>query len=140
MNDRADYLPTKTALDVLGVKPQTLYAYVSRGWIRSIAQNGTREKLYLREDVEKVKARSVARAGHGPAAATAMRWGEPVIHSSITEITPEGPRYRGRLATDLARTQQAFEATADFLWTGLWHEGTDAWRVEPPPADGPVKE
>src|SRR4249920_2203976 len=106
----ADYLPARDALAILDVKPQTLYAYVSRGWIRSVPQAGTREKLYSRDDVDRVRLRSLARAGHGAAAASAMRWGEPVIHSSITEITPEGARYRGRLATDLARTGHAFEA------------------------------
>jgi len=62
-----------------------------------------------------------------------MRWGEPIIPSSITQITPEGPRYRGRLATDLSRTGHGFEATADFLWTGLWHEIGTPWKVSPPP-------
>jgi citrate synthase len=131
---RPDYLSARDALAALDVKAQTLYAYVSRGWIRSVSQAGTRERLYSREDVEKVRMRSVARAGHGPAAATAMRWGEPVIHSSITEITPEGPRYRGRLATELARAGLPFEVTADFLWTGVWDESTRAWPVARAPA------
>ena len=81
---RADFLSAKQALEILGVKPQTLYVYVTRGWIRAIAQRNTRGKLYSRDDIERMRMRSLARAGHGPAAASAMHWGEPVMASSIT--------------------------------------------------------
>ena len=129
---KQSYLTAKDVIGILDIKPQTLYAYVSRGWVRTIAQQGTRVKLYVREDVEKLHARSQARAGHGPIAAGALRWGEPVINSAITELTPQGPRYRGMLATDLARMECAFEATADLLWSGLWNEKTAFWPSYPP--------
>lgn len=124
---KQSYLTAKEVIGILDIKPQTLYAYVSRGWVRTIGQQGTRVKLYVREDVEKLLARSQARAGHGPNAAAALRWGEPVINSAITELTPLGPRYRGILATELARMECAFEATADLLWSGLWNEKTAFW-------------
>lgn len=129
---KQSYLTAKDVIGILDIKPQTLYAYVSRGWVRTIAQQGTRVKLYVREDVEKLQARSQARAGHGPNAAGALRWGEPVINSAITELTPQGPRYRGMLATDLARMECTFEATADLLWGGLWNEKTAFWPKYPP--------
>jgi len=124
---KLDYLTAKDVIGILEIKPQTLYAYVSRGWVRTLAQQGTREKLYVREDVEKLQARSHARAGHGPVAADALRWGEPVVNSSITELTQEGPSYRGRLATDIARMDCPFEVTADLLWSGIWNEKTAFW-------------
>lgn len=127
---RGDYLTRAEALEILGIKPQTLYCYVSRGYIRSVQQPGVRTSLYLREDVERVKAKSVARSGHGPAAASAMRWGEPVIETGITEITELGPRYRSRLAVDLARSGATFESVAEYLWTGEWQEHTEGWRVD----------
>lgn len=127
------YLSAKDVLSFLNIKPQTLYAYVARGWIRAIGQPHTRRKMYSRDDVERVRARSLARAGHGPAAASSMRWGEPVISSSITQITAEGPRYRGRLAVDLARSGHLFEATADLLWTGVWNETGKPWSTARPP-------
>src|SRR5690606_16752929 len=102
---KQSYLTAKDVIALLDIKPQTLYAYVSRGWVRTIAQQGTRVKLYVREDVEKLHVRSQARAGHGPIAAGALRWGEPVINSAITELTPQGPRYRGMLATDIAHME-----------------------------------
>jgi citrate synthase len=125
----ADYLSRKEALEILRIKPQTLYCYVSRGYIRSLPQPDGRSSYYLREDVEKAKAKSVARSGHGPAAASAMRWGEPVIDTGITEITPRGPRYRSRLALELAATDCAFEAVAEYLWTGIWMEQPAGWRL-----------
>jgi citrate synthase len=127
---RGDYLSRSEALEILRIKPQTLYCYVSRGYIRSVPQPGGRTSYYLREDVERVKAKSVARSGHGPAAASAMRWGEPVIETSITEITDRGPRYRNRLAVDLARSGATFESVAEYLWTGEWRDHAQGWRVE----------
>jgi len=127
---RCDYLSRSEALEILRIKPQTLYCYVSRGYIRSVPQPGGRTSYYLREDVERVKAKSVARSGHGPAAASAMRWGEPVIETAITEITDHGPRYRNRLAVDLARSGATFESVAEYLWSGEWHERAPGWRVE----------
>jgi citrate synthase len=100
----ADYATAAQALDILKVRPQTLYAYVSRGLVRSIPQPGQKERLYRRDDLKRLETRSLARAGHGAVAAAAMNFGEPIISTSITEITAEGPRYRGRMAADLARS------------------------------------
>lgn len=97
---------------------QTLYAYVSRGWVHSIAQPGRKDRLYARADIEKVRARSLARSGHGAVAASAMHWGEPIIPTTITQITSEGPLYRGQLATQLARSGIPFEEVAELLWNG----------------------
>lgn len=129
-----DYLTRVQALDILRVKPQTLYCYVSRGYIRSVPQPDGRSSFYLREDVDKMKAKSAARAGHGAAAAGAMRWGEPVIQTSITEITSDGPRYRGRPVLDLVRAGSSFETVAEFLWTGNWFDELDRWQVAPLPS------
>ena len=113
-----DYATASEAMALLNVRPQTLYAYVSRGWIRSVTQKGLKEKLYLREDIARVGQRSLARSGHGPVAASAMNWGEPIFATSITEITEQGPRYRGQLAADLVHSGVAFERVAELLWTG----------------------
>ncbi|MDB5846906.1 MAG: citrate synthase [Rhodoferax sp.] len=115
---RSAYASAAEAMRLLNVRQQTLYAYVSRGLIRSIPQKGLKDRLYLRDDITRVGMRSAARAGHGPVAASAMNWGEPIFPTSITEITPQGPRYRGRLAADLVRGGVAFEAVAELLWTG----------------------
>ena len=114
----ADYVARSEALRTLRIKPQTLYAYVSRGLIRRQRGPDGRQSLYNRHDIAGIRAKSVARSGHGPAAASAAHWGEPLLVSSITEITAQGPRYRDHLALDLARAGTTFESLAQYLWTG----------------------
>jgi citrate synthase len=111
----SDYMSSAEALAILAVKPQTLYSYVSRGMIRRICVDG-KNSLYNREDVRRLKARSTARSGHGAVAGGALQWGEPVLVTSITEITQDGPRYRDYLAMDLARQPYSFESVAEYLW------------------------
>ncbi|OGA36800.1 MAG: hypothetical protein A3G80_13055 [Betaproteobacteria bacterium RIFCSPLOWO2_12_FULL_62_13b] len=122
-------------LAILQIKPQTLYAYVSRGLIRSVPQPDGRSSFYLRDDVERIKVKSAARAGFGAVAASAMRWGEPVFTTSITQITEAGPRYRNRLAVDLVRAHASFETVADFLWAGTWIDKPDGWSAPDTPAE-----
>jgi excisionase family DNA binding protein len=56
------------ACRLLGVKPATLYAYVSRGVIKSYKQGIKRQRLYKREDVLKLLAvRPSDEAADGPA-------------------------------------------------------------------------
>lgn len=131
----ADFLSALEACEILKIKPASLYTYVSRGLIQPAPHSGKKSNLYLREDVERLRARSDARMGHGAVAATAMRWGQPVIGTSITEITPQGPRYRGHLATDLVRHPGQFECVAELLWSGVLPQGKHNWPVEPMRAD-----
>jgi citrate synthase len=112
------YVNRQEAIKVLGVKPQTLYSYVSRGLVRRNVDNGGRSSSYNFQDIQRLKARSLARSGHGPAAANAIHWGEPVLSTAITKITERGPLYGEHLATDLARRKHRFESVAEYLWTG----------------------
>ena len=130
--DERDYVPREEALRLLGVKRPTLYTYVSRGWIRSLPLNEGRKHVFSREDIQRMHTRSMARAGAAARAEGAMRYGEPGITTRITEITPEGPRYRNRLALDLARQGSAFESVAVLLWTGAWHDDPLRWPADPP--------
>jgi citrate synthase len=123
-----DYVESSEALAILDVKPQTLYSYVSRGLVRRISPNG-RSSFYNREDIHRLKARSKARAGHGAVAESAMHWGEPVLSTSITEITAQGPRYRAHLALDLVRDGQPIEAVAEYLWSGTVPARAVSWPV-----------
>ena len=47
-----EFLTAKEAARLLGVKPATLYAYVSRGVVSSYRQGIKRQRLYRRADVE----------------------------------------------------------------------------------------
>jgi citrate synthase len=47
-----EYLTVDEAAELLAVKPATLYAYVSRGILRSYRQGIKRQRLYRRAEVE----------------------------------------------------------------------------------------
>lgn len=113
----SEFITARRAAALLDIKLPTLYAYVSRGLIRSIPGPGGRPKRYALADVERLKARADARRGHGAVAAGAMRWGEPVLDSQLTEITMDGHRYRGHGALALA-PKYSYEQVAELLWTG----------------------
>jgi citrate synthase len=117
------WLSADAACARLGVQKATLYAYVSRGLVRSAparADGAGRRRVYSHADIERLRARRDARSGHGAVAAGALRWGEPVLDSSISRIAPEGPVYRGRPAGDLVDQSATFEEVAALLLQRPW--------------------
>src|SRR3954470_14675052 len=102
-------LTTAEAARRLGVKPETLYAYVSRGQLtRHTAPGAVRRSLFAREEVERLAAR--ARRG-GRAGAL-----EVVVDTELTLLDPAGALYyRGHDVTELARTA-SYEEVAELLW------------------------
>lgn len=50
--DGEEYLTGDDAARALGVKPATLYAYVSRGILKSYRQGMKRQRLYRRAEIE----------------------------------------------------------------------------------------
>src|SRR6266853_870079 len=92
-------LTSRQAADRLGVKLDTLYAYVSRGRLRSVSVPGSRERRYRLEDVEALL------DAHGGERASASAYSEalmPVIGSSICLIENGHLYYRGKDAVRLA--------------------------------------
>lgn len=131
-----DYMTRAEALDVLNVKPGTLYAYASRGKIKTQSHPDGRRSLYLRADVERLSSRKRGRPQKTTttAADASMLWGEPVISSGITRIHDTGPIYRKRSSAEMARAGVSFETVAHLLFTGMWKEEIDAWPpIETPP-------
>ena len=53
--DGEEYLTGEDAARMLGVKPATLYAYVSRGVLKSYRQGTKRRRLYRRAEVEALR-------------------------------------------------------------------------------------
>jgi citrate synthase len=127
-------LSAKEAAQLLGVKPQTLYAYASRGLLRRVGSG--KRRSYLTEDVERLRTRQRARSGHGPVAAAALSFGEPVLDSSITGIDERGPLYRGRPAVELAAAGVSFEAVAELLWSGELPSAAPTWSALDAPPRG----
>jgi citrate synthase len=111
------YLTAKAAANALGVKEATLYAYVSRGLIRSEAVGETpRQHLYLAEDIQKLLDRKAQRRDPTRVTRDALHWGAPLLESALTCITDNTLYYRGHNAVQLAR-EQSLEAVAALLWS-----------------------
>ncbi len=49
-----EFLTAEEACALLGIKPATLYAYVSRGMLNSYRQGIKRKRLYRRDEVERL--------------------------------------------------------------------------------------
>ncbi|MDB4959898.1 MAG: citrate synthase [Myxococcales bacterium] len=60
-------------------------------------------------------------------AAGALRWGEPVLDSAVTAITPRGPAYRGHYALELVADGVRFENVAELLWSGYLPPTRVSW-------------
>jgi citrate synthase len=104
------------ALARLGVRAQTLYAYVSRGRIGVRPDPADpRRSLYNAEDLSLLAARR--RRGRAPQAiaASALAWGEAAIPTTISTIDHGRLIYRGRVATSLANSA-SLEEVAALLW------------------------
>ena len=117
-NTKGAWLDAEEAVETLGVSRATLYAYVSRGRIRSeAAPGGERRRRYSRDDIERLKARSSERRNPEKAAEHALHWGLPILESAITLIADEHIYYRGHDAGALARERSVADVAA-LLWTG----------------------
>jgi citrate synthase len=105
-------LTARQTADRLGIKLDTLYAYVSRGRLRSVMVPGTRERRYRSEDVEALlDTRSGVRLPHSSDPEALM----PAIGSSICLIENGRFYYRGQDAVRLAESA-TLEETARLLW------------------------
>src|SRR5690242_417953 len=98
----ATWLSADEAATLLGVSRPTLYAYVSRGFVRSQAAAGSsRARRYAREDLDALRERAEARRHPDKAAARALQWGVPVLESAIALIDGHSLYYRGHDAVAL---------------------------------------
>src|ERR1700730_8892744 len=109
-------LTARQAADRLGVKLDTLYAYVSRGPLCSVMVPGTRERRYRGEDVDAlVDGSSGARPPRNPDPEALM----PVLGSSICLIENGRFYYPGQDAVRLSE-----RATLDDIAKLLWLDET----------------
>jgi citrate synthase len=111
-DDDEAWLTSEAAAARLGVKPETLYAYVSRGAVRSERVPGTRRSRFLRSDVERLAGRQ--RRGGGRAGAL-----DVVVETELTLLDPAGHlHYRGWDVADAVASGATFEEVAGWLWAG----------------------
>ena len=112
------YLSSTEACSELGIRPQTLYSYVSRGLVRSeTGDQRRRTRQYHREDIERLRHQKELRAHPEAAAGRALRAGDPVLESALSRIDDDDLHYRGISVGELARGGTAEEVAA-LLWTG----------------------
>jgi len=110
------WIGAELALELLGTKPQTLYANVSRGRIGARPDpNDPRRSQYRREDVERLAARQRGRRPATQVAKEAMSWGEPVLATALSTIEQGQLFFRGRNAVEFAR-EANLEDAAQLLW------------------------
>ena len=100
----APLLTTEEVAHRLGVKPATVYAYVSRGLLPSRRNADGKGSLFAKADVDGF-------------VAGRKRGTTPGIQTGITLIKDGALFYRGRDACVLARTA-SYESVATLLWTG----------------------
>jgi citrate synthase len=107
------YLSAREASAELAVSPATLYAYVSRGLIRSEPSPDSRSHRYRAEDIRGLKERRVP--SPEPRGLRSFDADLPVMDSAICTITEDGPIYRGVNCVDLAE-KDTLEHAATLLW------------------------
>ncbi|MFI2779191.1 citrate/2-methylcitrate synthase [Streptomyces sp. ALB3] len=112
----APRLTTAEVAERLGVKPETVYAYVSRGQLASRRAPGGRGSTFDAAEVDAL-ARRTARREPSPSAP-----GDLVFRTGITLITPDRYFFRGVDATEIAR-RHTYEEVAEWLWTGELRPG-----------------
>ena len=112
----ADWLTARETLDRLGLKPQTLYAYASRGRIEAKPDEAdSRRSLYRASDVARLAERKARGRRDAAIAEDAIAWGEPVLASALTTVARGRLWYRGRDAAILSETAK-LEDVARLLW------------------------
>ncbi|MFF1924513.1 citrate/2-methylcitrate synthase [Streptomyces sp. NPDC058221] len=111
----AHRLTTRETAERLGVKPETVYAYVSRGQLSSARAPGGRGSTFDAAEVDALARRTGRREPASPA-------GEPAFRTGITLIESDRYYFRGVDATELA-LRHAYEEVAEWLWTGEMRTG-----------------
>lgn len=118
------YLSAREASAELAISPATLYAYVSRGLIRSEPSPDSRSHRYRAEDIRDLKERRIP--SPEPRGFKSFDPDLPVLDSAIATITEAGAIYRGVNCVELAE-RDTLEHAATLLW--------DVTRVDPFAAD-----
>ena len=131
-SERAAMLTAAEAADQLGVKLGTLYAYVSRGWLKSYRRKVGRQALYRRADIEALRGVvSTERGRRGRSLPPASTWvtvaqpknieeGAPgviVAESAVSSIIDLKLAYRGYPIEEVVE-HASFEEVCLLLWSG----------------------
>src|SRR3954470_19837324 len=111
--DSGLYLSAREASAELAISPATLYAYVSRGLVRSEPSPNSRSNRYRAEDIRALK--EWRAPVPEPPAFRGFAAALPVFDSAVSTITDAGPIYRGVNCVELAE-RDTLEHAATLLW------------------------
>jgi citrate synthase len=130
--ERTRMITAEEAAAQLGVKLGTLYAYVSRGWLRSYRRRIGRQALYRREDIDALRDLATAEGGRRgrslpdasswvtvaqPPSSDGSAYGVIVAESAVSSIIEGRLAYRGYPVEELI-ARAAFEEVCLLLWNG----------------------
>ncbi|MCX4765515.1 citrate synthase [Streptomyces sp. NBC_01275] len=118
-------LSTKEAAELLGVKPETVYAYVSRGRLSSRRVSGGRGSTFDAEEVGALARRNRRESAGSPGSGADLS-----VRTRLTFIDTDRYYFRGVDATELA-ARHSYEEVAEWLWTGRMHPGAAFTAPEP---------
>ena len=111
------WLSMNDACDLLGVQPQTIYAYVSRGKLEAMPDpNDSRKSLYRPEDVNGLAKRKQAGRKFETLATNTLFGSEPSIPTAISTFVRGRLYYRGQDAISLSKSS-SLEEVAMLLWS-----------------------
>ncbi len=108
-------MTAEQAATALGVTRSTLYAYVSRGLVRSAPTSGTHQSRYRRREIERLVVERDRARKPAMVARASLDWGRPVLDSALTLIEQGRLYYRGRDAIELSRHACLEDAAALLL-------------------------
>lgn len=111
-------VPARIAAALLGVKPETVYAYVSRGLLTSHRRVGERGSWFDPAELD-----DLARRGRGRGTG---RRPDVVVESAVTLVADGAYWYRGHDPVALCASA-SFEQVAELLWTGVLPAEHEPW-------------
>jgi citrate synthase len=112
---------TADAAARLGVKRETLYAYVSRGLLASERGVEGKGSTFDAAEIDRFRRRrNERRPGRL----------EVAVGSAITDVTDGDVAYRRHSLADIVATGHRYEEVAELLWTGVL-AGTRPWTTSP---------
>jgi len=130
--DRPRMITAEEAATQLGVKVGTLYAYVSRGWLRSYRRRVGRQALYRRDDIDALRDLATTEGGRRgrslpdasswvtvaqPPSSDGSAYGVTVAESAVSSIIEGRLAYRGYPIEELI-ARASFEEVCLLLWNG----------------------
>ncbi|OVZ63212.1 MULTISPECIES: citrate synthase family protein [unclassified Pigmentiphaga] len=128
------WMTAQEAIELTGVRAQTLYAYVSRGKVRCKRDGkDPRRSLYHRDDVVRMAGRPRGQRNAQAIAGETLEWGAPVLPSAVSTVQDGQLWYRGLDAVELARGSQ-LEDVARLLWDADAAPGMAGTRARAAPA------